>query len=67
MSIGGDDPKAQSAEYSVLGMPTHGTFAEYIAVGIDRLIDKPRHMTWSEAAALPLAGVDSLSRTISSW
>ena len=53
----GDDPKAQSAEYSVLGMPTHGTFAEYITVGIDRLIDKPRHMTWSEAAALPLAGL----------
>lgn len=53
----GENPKAQSAEYSVLGMPSHGTFAEYIAVNVDRVIDKPNHMTWSEAAALPLAGL----------
>lgn len=53
----GEDSKAQSAEYSVLGMPSQGTFAEYIAVGIDRLTEKPTHLTWSEAAALPLAGL----------
>lgn len=53
----GEDPNAQSAAYSVLGMPSQGTFAEYLAVGIDRLTEKPTHLTWSEAAALPLAGL----------
>ncbi|OEK01283.1 alcohol dehydrogenase [Roseivirga sp. 4D4] len=53
----GSDPKAQASDYSVLGMPTHGTFAEYIVVEVDRLQDKPEHLNWSEAAALPLAGL----------
>ncbi len=43
--------------YSILGMPVNGTFAEYIAVGKDRLADKPTHLNWEEAAALPLAGL----------
>ncbi len=53
----GDDPKAQASDYSVLGMPTQGTFAEYIVVDADRLQVKPDHLSWSEAAALPLAGL----------
>ena len=53
----GDNPKAQSADYSVLGMPTNGTFAEYIAVDADRLADKPNHLSWTDAAALPLGGL----------
>lgn len=53
----GDNPNAQSADYSVLGMPTHGTFAEYIAVDVDRLADKPTHLSWTDAAALPLGGL----------
>ncbi len=53
----GNDPKAQASDYSVLGMPSNGTFAEYIVVDIDRLHDKPAHLAWAEAAALPLAGL----------
>lgn len=53
----GDDPKAQSSTYSVLGMPTPGTFAEYIVVDADRVQFKPEHLSWAEAAALPLAGL----------
>lgn len=53
----GNDPKAQSAQYSVLGMPTQGTFGEYIRVSEDRLAEKPTHLDWSQAAALPLAGL----------
>lgn len=53
----GDDPKAQSADYSVLGMPKHGTFAEYIAVDVDCLADKPAHLSWTDAAALPLGAL----------
>lgn len=43
--------------YTILGMPTNGTFAEYIKVPKDRLVAKPEHLTWEEAAALPLAGM----------
>jgi len=53
----GNDPRAQAPDYSVLGMPTQGTFAEYIVVDADRLAFKPDHLNWSEAAALPLAGL----------
>ncbi|MEM9894881.1 MAG: zinc-binding dehydrogenase [Bacteroidota bacterium] len=53
----GNNPEAQSSQYQVLGMPTDGTLAEYICVPEDRLVDKPEHLTPSEAAALPLAGL----------
>lgn len=53
----GDDERAQSRQYGVLGMPSQGTLAEYCVVPIDRLHTKPAHLTAEEAAALPLAGV----------
>ncbi len=53
----GDNPDCQSSSYEVLGMPTNGTLAEYITVPVDRLVEKPDHLTDAEAAALPLAGL----------
>lgn len=53
----GQDPKVQSSDYRVLGMPDHGTFAEYIVVKADRLVKKPKHLSPEQAAALPLAGL----------
>ncbi len=53
----GSNPEVQSPEYSILGMPVNGTFAEYIHVSEDRLIEKPHHLSCEEAAALPLAGL----------
>lgn len=53
----GTNPKVQSKEYQILGMPTHGTLAEYIVVNTDRLHVKPHYLTSEQAAALPLAGV----------
>ncbi len=53
----GENPKAQGARYSIVGMPTGGTLAEYIAVPANRLHPKPPHLTAIQAAALPLAGV----------
>lgn len=43
--------------YTILGMPTAGTLAEYVCVPIDRLIEAPEHLTDDEAAAIPLAGL----------
>ncbi|MFY0592914.1 zinc-binding dehydrogenase [Roseivirga sp.] len=53
----GKNEMAQSSDYSVLGMPENGTFAEYIVVHENRLADKPEHLSWNEAAALPLGGL----------
>jgi NADPH:quinone reductase-like Zn-dependent oxidoreductase len=53
----GDNPRAHSAEYIILGMPEAGAFAEYVKVPAGNLYIKPAHMSFEEAAALPLAGV----------
>ncbi|WP_026967087.1 quinone oxidoreductase family protein [Algoriphagus terrigena] len=53
----GEDQRAQSKDFKILGMPRNGTFGEYIAIPVDRLHHKPEHLTWEEAAALPLAGL----------
>ncbi|MEJ8756131.1 zinc-binding dehydrogenase [Pontibacter sp. H259] len=53
----GDNPLAHSQNYKVLGMPEDGAFAEYVKVRATNLHEKPEHLTWEEAAALPLAGV----------
>ncbi|WP_422362324.1 zinc-binding dehydrogenase [Reichenbachiella sp.] len=59
----GDDEAAQSAAYHILGMPTNGTFAEYVVVHADRLSEKPAHLNFSEAAALPLGGLTAFRAT----
>lgn len=53
----GEDPRHQSSAYHILGMPTNGTFAEYLAIDANRLHEKPEHLTFEEAAALPLGGL----------
>ena len=47
----------QRKDYTILGMPKHGTMAEKVAVGRGRLHDKPEHLSWEEAGALPLGGL----------
>ncbi|TXB66570.1 quinone oxidoreductase family protein [Phaeodactylibacter luteus] len=47
----------QEPSYRVLGMPDHGTMSEQIILPEDRLEDKPAHLSWEEAAALPLGGL----------
>ncbi len=53
----GPNPAAQGPLFRVLGMPDDGTFATSVQVPIESLFDKPTHLSWQEAAALPLAGV----------
>lgn len=53
----GDDERFPRKDYHILGMPTHGTFAEQVAVGRDRLLPAPAFLTDAEAAALPLGGL----------
>jgi zinc-binding alcohol dehydrogenase/oxidoreductase len=53
----GHNERAQAADYHILGMPTNGTLAQYIAVPIHRLAHQPDHLDAFQAAALPLAGL----------
>ncbi|WP_298829391.1 zinc-binding dehydrogenase [uncultured Planococcus sp.] len=45
---------APPAEFDILGMPDHGTFAEKIAISAEQLEKKPRYMSWEEAGSLAL-------------
>lgn len=53
----GPDPRAQGPAFRILGLPDPGTCAERIAIGVAQLAPRPAHLSWSEAAALPLAGL----------
>jgi len=53
----GEDPRAQGPKFRILGMPDPGTFAERIALPLANLAPKPAHLSWEQAAALPLAGL----------
>lgn len=53
----GNDPRTFNSQFRILGMPEQGTLAESIAVPVQNLYDKPSHLTWTEAAALPVCGV----------
>ncbi len=48
---------ASSAAWRILGVPDHGTFAEFICVPVAQLHDAPAGWSAEEAAALPLAGL----------
>lgn len=53
----GDDPRAQGKNFRVLGMPDPGTFAGQISVPLENIYPCPAHLSWAQAAALPLAGL----------
>lgn len=53
----GDSERAQGPDFNILGMPTQGTLAGEVVVPKENVFDKPAHLSWEEAAALPLAGV----------
>jgi NADPH:quinone reductase-like Zn-dependent oxidoreductase len=53
----GDDDRAQGAAFQILGLPRDGTYAELVAVPAANLHDKPRHLSFEEAAAVPLVSV----------
>lgn len=53
----GDDPRFYQKSFTILGMPHDGTFAECVVVRAGYLHDKPAHLSFAEAAALPLGGL----------
>jgi len=53
----GREERAQGKDFTILGLPKDGTLAEAIHVPVTQLAPKPAHLSWEEAAAMPLAGV----------
>ena len=53
----GPNQHVQGDHFTILGLPRDGTLAEFIAVPVSQLTMKPAHLSWVEAAALPLAGL----------
>jgi len=53
----GSNERAQSGDFSILGLPRDGTLAEQVVVPVEQLAQKPAALSWAEAAALPLAGL----------
>jgi len=53
----GEHPEYQSKDFKILGLPEHGTLAQYIKVKAEYLHPKPAHLTFEQAAAIPLAGL----------
>ena len=61
----GTNPRFQGPDYTILGNPRDGTFAEYITIPIDNIVPCPEHLTHAEAAALPLAGLTAWRALVS--
>lgn len=53
----GSNHAVNSPAFSILGMPTPGTFAEQLVIAQTNVYHKPTHLSFQEAAALPLAGL----------
>lgn len=53
----GDHADYQGPEFKILGLPDDGTLAEYVKVKAEDIYAKPAHLTFEQAAALPLAGL----------
>src|SRR5690349_22101487 len=53
----GSNPVVQGNTFRILGFPDNGTFAEYIAISKKYVFDKPEHLSFEEAAAVPLSGL----------
>lgn len=53
----GESSEAQGPEFTILGLPRAGTLAEKIVVPVQQTAPKPVHLSWEEAAALPLAAL----------
>lgn len=53
----GPNEAAQGKGFRILGLPDDGTYAEFIKVPAENVVAKPAHLSFEEAAALPLAAL----------
>jgi len=48
---------APPAGFEIVGLPFHGTFAQFITVPAENALPKPSHLSWEEAGVLSLAAL----------
>ena len=60
----GREEAYQNNDFHILGMPTDGTFAQEVVVPRSQVYPMPEHMSFEEAAAIPLAGVTAFRATV---
>jgi zinc-binding alcohol dehydrogenase/oxidoreductase len=53
----GTNPFVQGDSFKILGFPDNGTFSDYITVPKQYVFEKPEHLSFPEAAAVPLSGL----------
>ncbi len=53
----GKNPAVQSDAFKFLGFPDAGTFGQYIAISRKLVVEKPQHLSFEQAAAVPLSGL----------
>lgn len=53
----GNNPTVHANSFSILGFPQHGTFGDYLLISKKQVFEKPPHLSFEEASALPLAGL----------
>ncbi|CAM3947191.1 alcohol dehydrogenase [Bacillus luti] len=56
-SIGWDHTAEVPELPEVLGGPKDGTFAEYVIVPVENVVEKPSYLTWEEAGVLSLSAL----------
>lgn len=60
----GTNPGFQSDSFHILGMPSNGTFAQKVLVPERQIYPMPDHLSFEEAAAIPLAGVTAFRAVV---
>lgn len=53
----GDNPFVQGNSFRILGFPDNGTFSEYLVISKKYVFEKPEHLSFEEAAAVPLSAL----------
>ncbi len=53
----GENQAFDGPDFSIIGMPTDGTYAQYVKVPAENVYAKPEYLSWEEAAAIPLGGL----------
>jgi zinc-binding alcohol dehydrogenase/oxidoreductase len=53
----GKNPNVQGDSFRILGFPDHGTFADYLLIQRKYVFEKPEHLSFDEAAAIPLSAL----------
>lgn len=61
----GSNEAFQGKDFKILGLPDHGTYAEFVTVPAENIYPKPGNLSWEEAAAIPLAGLTAYRAVIS--